>query len=246
MITPMPGNFWNSLLDFIYPKVCISCKAKLTDKANIDDIICLGCWNKIKKNTPPFCHFCGRQLNKNSLSKGICPACIRKKMHFDRALSPCSYEGVMKELIHQFKYKNKDYLGQTLGKLMVDFIKEYDVPVHFMDAVIPVPLYKTRLREREFNQAQVLSDNIGRAFMKPVLKDVLKRAKHTRTQTELKDEDRALNVKGAFVTASPGEVKDKNILLVDDVFTSGATSSEAALALKEAGANIVFVLTLAN
>jgi len=129
---------------------------------------------------------------------------------------------------------------------MIDFIREYDLPIGDMDFIIPVPLHKTRLREREFNQAEILSDCIAREFNKKVGGDYLIRNRATRTQTELEDGERLLNVRGSFSVKENGCVTGKNILLVDDVLTTAATSSEAASVLKDAGANIVFVLTLAN
>lgn len=129
---------------------------------------------------------------------------------------------------------------------MIEFIKEYSLPMDFINFIIPVPLHKTRLREREFNQAQVLSDYIAKEFNKDVLDDALMRCRYTKTQTELEESQRLLNVKGSFLVIKKGEIKSKNILLVDDVLTTAATSSEAAYVLKNSGANIVFVLTLAN
>ena len=129
---------------------------------------------------------------------------------------------------------------------MIKFIKEYSLPIEYIDLVVPVPLHKTRLREREFNQAQVLSRHIAKEFNKKVSSGALERIRHTKSQAELVINQRRINVKNSFSAPKKSEVKGKNILLVDDVLTSGATSSEAASALKEAGAGIVFVLTLAN
>ncbi len=242
----MLGNLIKGLADIIYPKNCLVCKKSLKGKAAVDDIICAECWSKIKLNSPPFCHFCGRQLNKKNITKHICPACVKKELHFDRAFSPCSYEGVIKELIHEFKYKNKDYLGRTLARPMASFIKEYSLPINHCDLIVPVPLYTAKLREREFNQAEVLSRHIAGEFNREVLCGRLLRHKPTRAQAELQENERFSNVKGGFTVTEAQNIKGKNILLIDDVLTTAATSSEAALALKNAGANIVFVLTLAN
>jgi ComF family protein len=171
---------------------------------------------------------------------------VKKTLHFDRAFSPCVYEGAVKELIHEFKYKNKDYLGSTLGKLMVDFIKEYELPIDLIDFIIPVPLHKIRLREREYNQAEILSNHIGREFNRMVSNNILVRNRYTKTQTELEPENRLSNVKNSFSVTQNGVFKNKNLLLIDDVLTTGSTASEAAYALKNCGANIVFVLTLAS
>lgn len=246
MILNMLRNFIDGILNLIYPQTCIVCKIRLNGKSAIDHLVCMQCWQKIKRNIPPFCHCCGRHLEELKFNRRICPSCIKRKLHFDRAFSPCVYEGVIKELIHQFKYKNKDYLGLTLSRLMIEFIKEYNLPLNFIDAIIPVPLYKVRLREREFNQAEILSKYVAGEFNKELLNGVLLRQRNTKMQTQLKDEERLLNVKGSFSVPDDKLIKGKNVLLVDDVLTTASTSSEAAYALKHNGAKVVFVLTLAN
>jgi ComF family protein len=167
-------------------------------------------------------------------------------LHFDRAFSPCLYEGVIKELIHEFKYKGKNHLAKPLSKIITDFIKEYDFPIEYLDLIIPMPLYKTRLREREFNQAEILGRHIASEFNKDLAPDLLIRRRPTKTQAELPVDKRFLNVKESFSVVKGDVIKGKNMLIVDDVLTTGATSSEAARTLKDAGAKIVFVLTLAN
>ena len=242
----MSSGIINALLDIIYPKTCLACKRNLKGIAAVDNLVCRECWGKIKRNLPPFCYSCGRHLENSYLAKHICGRCVKIPLRFDRAFSPCVYEGVTKDLIHEFKYKGKDYLGHALSRLMIDFIKEYDLPIEYMDAVVPVPLHKTRLREREFNQAEILSEHIAREFGKEVLGGNLIRHRPTRTQTELETEERFLNVSGSFSLKDSRAVRGKNILLVDDVLTTAATSSEAASVLKNSGAQIVYVLTLAN
>ena len=149
-------------------------------------------------------------------------------------------------MIREFKYGGKAYLGKALSRLLIDFIVEFELPVAYLDCVIPVPLHKTRLREREFNQAQVLSQYIADEFNLTMLNDTLLRYRNTKTQTELALDRRIINVKDSFSVEKPEKISGKNILLIDDVLTTGVTSSEAARSLKESGANIVFVLTLAN
>ena len=242
----MLKSFFDGLIDLIYPKICLICKSKLNIQSGKDGLVCLKCWGKIKRNLPPFCRSCGRHLEATNFTKHICPNCVKKKLHFDRAFSPCVYEGVIKELIHEFKYKSKDYLGHTLSELMIEFIREYNLPMEYIDFIVPVPLHKSRLREREFNQAEILGNHIAVEFNKDLLNNNLIRHQPTKTQTELKEDERFLNVKGSFSVKEKAFIKAKNILLIDDVLTTAATSSEAAYALKEAGANIVFILTLAN
>lgn len=241
----MLGSLLKGLVDLVYPKTCIACKKKIT-ASSIDDAVCMDCWGKIKRNTPPFCRRCGRQIKGRGLLKNICKDCVKRPLAFDRAFSACSYDGVVKELIHEFKYKGKDYLASTLSGLMIEFAKEYALPLEFIDYIIPVPLHRARLREREFNQARLLSRHIGLAFDKKALDNNLIRRRHTKAQADLAGDERFLNVKGSFSVAEKDLIRGKNVLLIDDVLTTGATSSEAALTLKEAGAGIVFVLTLAG
>lgn len=242
----MLRRYIRSLIDIVYPPACLLCKKNLKNTSTVENLVCIECWGKIKKNLPPFCYYCGKHLERHDLFKNICSACRKKQLHFDRAFSACAYEGTVKELIHQFKYKNKDYLGFILSRLMIEFIKEYSLPLDLIDFIIPVPLHKARLREREFNQAQVLGDYIAGEFNKKILGNALGRLRYTRSQTELEESARFLNVKNSFAFLGKEDIKGKNILLVDDVLTTGATSSEAASALKRAGAGVIFVLTLAN
>ncbi|MCX5698015.1 MAG: ComF family protein [Candidatus Omnitrophica bacterium] len=234
------------LADIIYPKRCLACKAPLAGAASGDHYVCSKCWGEIKKNVPPFCSRCGRHLKKNNLAKNVCSGCARSELHFDRAFSPTLYEGTIKKLLHEFKYKGKDYLGATLTKPMLEFITEYRLPMEYMDLVIPVPLHNSKLREREFNQAHILGSHIAREYKKEIRLDLLVRHRNTLTQTNLETGERLKNVKNCFSVTDGTAVTGKNILLVDDVLTTGATCSEAALALKNAGAGIVFALTLAN
>ena len=236
------------LIEIIYPKRCLGCGKRLVGKhqSSVEEFICLNCQSLIKRNLPPFCRSCGRRLNPKACTSNICTSCIKNQMHFDRAFSPFLYEDTVRTLIHEFKYKRKDYLGEILANLMIDFIAEYSLPIDYLDLIIPIPLHKTKLREREFNQAQVLSEYIGKKFNKPVINNVLTRNRLTKTQTGMNNQERFLNAKGSFSLTDNFALEGKNILLVDDVLTTGATSSEASYVLKNAGANIVFVLTLAS
>ncbi|MFA5114937.1 MAG: ComF family protein [Candidatus Omnitrophota bacterium] len=242
----MLGGFAKGLAEIIFPKKCPACKKSVKDRGNAEVHLCADCWGKIKRNAPPFCYRCGRRLKSQNLTKNICPSCVRRPLHFDRAFSPCLYEGPVKELIHEFKYGNKEHLALFLSKLMADFIHEYNLPIDFVDSIIPVPLYKSRLREREFNQARTLSEPLAREFHKPLLDGALIRRRPTASQTGLEENERFRNVEGSFEVIDAGAIRNTNLLLIDDVLTTGATSSEAARVLKDSGANIVFVLTLAN
>ncbi|MCX5710948.1 MAG: double zinc ribbon domain-containing protein, partial [Candidatus Omnitrophica bacterium] len=160
---PMLRRLFKGITELIYPKKCLACKDLLAPAENSGHV-CAGCFSKIKFNIPPFCHSCGRHLEDFKTHKSLCPQCLKIKLNFDRAFSPCVYEGVVKELIHEFKYKGKVRLAQPLSALMANFIREYSLPMEYMDHILPMPLSKTRLREREFNQAHHLSSHISAVF----------------------------------------------------------------------------------
>jgi len=241
----LPGLF-KGLKDLIYPNCCLVCKNRIPP-AGQQQLICAGCWDKVEKNLPPFCASCGRHLDSQAIEKNACPSCSRCKVnfYFDRAFSPCTYTGAVKKLIYEFKYSGKDYLGKPLGKLMHTFIRDYQLPIEHLDGVVPIPLHRSRKRQREFNQAEILSQEVAREFDKKVLTDVLIRVKPTKTQTELTFRERCQNVKKSFSVTKPELIKDMNLILIDDVLTTGATANEAAKCLKEAGARKVLLLTLA-
>lgn len=241
----MLRRFFRDLAGIIYPKICPGCKNKI-DPQSAADFICDSCQARIKLNLPPFCRKCGRHLEASSLNTGSCPNCLVRKFNFDRAFSPCIFEGITKELIHGFKYRGKEYLAGPLSKIMINFIKEYHIPLEHLDLIIPMPLHKTRLREREFNQAEALGVLIGAEFNKEIDSSLLMRRRLTKTQTELPLDKRFQNAQESFSITKNARLKDKNLLIIDDVLTTGATASAAALALKEAGANKILILTLAN
>jgi len=240
----LPGLF-RGLKDLIYPNCCLVCKNKIPP-LDQQRLICAGCWDKLEQNLPPFCARCGRHLDSQAIEKNACKSCSKFNFYFDRAFSPCKYTGTLKKLIHEFKYSGKDYLGKSLGKLMRTFIRDYQLPIEHLDFLIPIPLHKSRQREREFNQAEILSQEVAQEFDKKILTDLLIRVKPTQTQTELNFQERCQNVKRSFAVTKPELIKNANLLLIDDILTTGATASEAAKCLKEAGAKIVLLLTLAS
>lgn len=238
-------NFVKSFADLLYPKICQACKKDLP-AASVGGVVCLDCWSQIKMNRPPLCHACGRQMSRKDTAKNVCSHCARKNYFFDRAFSACVYDGTIKTLIHEFKYKDKEFLGRPLSTLLADFIGGFNLPVEYIDCLVPMPLHRAKLREREYNQAQILADHLAQAIKKPVLENNLFRFRATAAQASLEPHQRFPNVKGSFAVTEKNSISGRNIMLIDDVLTTGATASEAARALKEAGAGIVFVLTLAS
>lgn len=178
--------------------------------------------------------------------RGDCPACRGKNFNFRRAFSSCIYEEPLKQLIHLFKYKSKLKLRKLFAAILIRFVKDYFLPIRDYDILVPIPMHPARLREREFNHSQILAEELSFEFKIPVSFDNIIRSRHGAPQAALSEKERMKNVKGAFRIKRPECFLNKNILIIDDVFTTGSTVSEIALLLNDNNAKAVDVLTLAR
>lgn len=227
-------------LNLIYPLRCAACGKDL-DPMDASGV-CERCLEKVRRNPLPHCRACGKSLHNAS---DLCGDCARKRPEFDKAYSGYMYEGVVKELIHVFKYNGRTALSKILTKFIVDFISENPEISSGADIITYVPLESRRLRERSFNQSKVLAAELSRKLEIPVT-DALEKVRITRHQNELSREERLRNLKGAFSVKRNADIANKAVLLIDDVMTTGATFNECAVALKTAGAKQVRCLSLAR
>ena len=239
----MPQALIEAFLNIAYPPHCFACRSLLAGEMS-KSLICKSCSEKIKFNLPPFCQKCGLGLRQNNT--GNCPTCKDRGFYFDRAWSACIYERPIKELIHLFKYNSKLKLKKLFTSILTQFIKDYHLPLHDYDLLVPVPMHAARLRERENNHSEVLTKELGMQFKIPATCGKLSRIRNNAPQTSLKFKERIEAVKGAFRVKEAREFAKKNILIIDDVFTTGSTVSEIAYSLKENQALRVDVLTLAR
>ncbi len=179
-----------------------------------------------------------------------CGMCRRAEPSFKRALAYGSYEGGLRELIHLLKYANVRPAAKVLGRMLNEVICELESGFSEKEILlIPVPLHKTKQRQREFNQAEIIASAALKMRKKTRIQlrtDLLERRRPTQSQIGLSSHQRRENLRGAFAVASPQEIKDREILLVDDVFTTGTTVSECARVLQRAGAAKVWVATVAR
>jgi ComF family protein len=170
---------------------------------------------------------------------------MRKKRYFQTARALGSYEGSLQKMIHRWKYEGKTSLTEPLGEWMVSGLSRYwDLPR--FDLLLPVPLHPRRLRERGFNQVLLLARHLSRRTGIPYRKRLLQKNEATTPQVDLSGSNREKAVKNAFCLDGNETVKGKSILLLDDVYTTGATVNECARVLMEAEARRVDVLTLAH
>ncbi len=239
-----PMRILNRVLDFILPTTCSYCHSPVKDSGI--PFFCFNCWNDFSLVNGPVCPRCGRPFESPetlTYSAGHeCGQCRLKPPRFDQALSVGYFEGPLREAIHQFKYRPCRSLGRHLSGWLARNVRLVDG----IDVVIPVPLHKKRLRQRGFNQALLLAKEVSEANALPLSFDNLVRARPTRPQVELSGEERIRNVAGAFTLLRPGDLDGKRVMLVDDVFTTGATMNECAGVLKKAGAVRVAALTVAR
>lgn len=236
----MLQDLWQGLSRLVYPPHCLLCHTYTAHSPTPG--VCPRCHATLVFNRPPFCCKCSRHLGTSPIN--ICRECRKTHPAFDFAWSACLYEEPLKDLIHRFKYGQKTLLRRFLGKLIISFVREYGFDLGQFDLIVPIPLSTTRLRERGYNQARLLAQELGREFSLPLAEN-LRRIRHTRPQTLLEEKQRWTNIKGAFTIRQPQRLRHKNILIIDDLLTTGATASEAARTLKAAGAGTVGVLTLA-
>jgi ComF family protein len=242
----MPAARWlGPLLDLVFPALCPVCAARSDDADHRP--FCRPCWADLPVGVGPGCVLCGEPF-PGLAGRLPCDACRRTPPPFAFARAVAAYRDGMRAGIHALKFDRRAVVAAPLGRLLAAAGPAClpAPPGEWVDALVPVPLHASRRAERGFNQAELLATPCGRRWGVPVLPRALVRARATAPQTELDAEARRANVRGAFAVARPAEVRDRRLLLVDDVLTTGATVAAAARALRAAGAAAVGVLVLAR
>jgi len=228
-----------ALLQTVFPPLCAGCGTSTCGYS--PDWLCAACHGKIAFIGDGACTFCGSPPGEHAeLAKG-CAQCQPDRQSFTRAAGVAEFATPARELVHALKYNGMHSLAQPLGELMARRVASAGFPEKF-DCVVPVPLHKKRLRSRGFNQSALLAAEIAKHLQSPLRLDILHRIRDTRSQALLSRNLRVTNPVGAFLASGAGG----KVLLVDDVVTTGSTASECALALKNAGAARVYVISFAR
>ncbi len=230
------------LLQFSLPPQCHCCE-KFLDEG--EQGICSDCLAEIHRIEPPFCLVCGTPFVSTEVRIHPCGGCLTKRKYFTMARALGAYQGSLQEAIHRWKYQGKAALTPFLGQWMTEGLYRYWDPKH-LDLLIPVPLHKQRLRERGFNQALLLAKELNHRTGIPYRKRILQKVRATLPQVNLSGVEREKGVRGSFQIVGKEELEGKTILLVDDVYTTGATVNECSKMLLAAGAERVDVFTLAH
>jgi len=231
----------------------------------------------VQRLVPPYCACCGRPFytfdsdsppgsaslgtatrpaiasssfpdteQSSGLGPGLCEACQRQSPPFAYARAAALYRDTVRNALHSFKFGRKTALARPLGDLLAE-AGQAMLPRQAVDCLVPVPLHPAREAERGFNQTLLLARRLSRHWRLPVAEGALRRARPTRSQTELSAAERRANVRGAFVLRRPHTVAGAHVLLIDDIFTTGATVAECCrVLLAPGGARTVGVLTVAR
>jgi len=222
-------------VDVLFPPACQVCQTRG------DFPLCAGCRAGFPLIRPPVCQKCGRPLRGPPDLTFTCIPCRHRRTHFAYARAAGVYDGPLREAIHALKFGGRQALAEPLGRLIAEVVATD--PRMRVDLVVPVPLHPARLRERGFNQAELLAAEVAGYLSIPLRPTALRRVRVTPAQTGLGREDRRANVRGAFRSREPLEAS--TILLVDDVMSTGSTGIECAHALRHGGARQVVVATVA-
>jgi competence protein ComFC len=237
-----PLQDWlNTGLGFFYPEICQLCEDERATAR--EGFVGAKCWSQVRFIRPPFCERCGLPFEGDLTMAFECTNCREMDLHFSSARSAVVAKTVVLEAIHRFKYQHALWFENFLADL---FLREA-APIlrgQGWNFIVPVPLHSLKEREREFNQAEILARHLSAAIQVPLNTKLLRRVTFTMTQTRLTKEQRATNMRGAF--AAGMKLSGERVVLVDDVFTTGATTNACAQALRAAGAGEVCVWAVAR
>jgi ComF family protein len=234
---------FRALLDIIFPPRCHACRAFIPQGGELH--LCTVCQGELHLISSPLCTHCGTPFATPDGMDHPCGDCLTSPPRYTAARAALSFDGVTRDLIHRFKYGGKVHLSRPLTLLAAGALSPV-VASWEAELLLPVPLHRRRLRQRGFNQAILLGRSLAKGWGLPLLVNNLRRTRWTEPQVTLTAAQRELNVRGAFALADPAAVQGKRILLVDDVYTTGSTVGECSKVLRLAGAEAVYVITVAR
>jgi len=233
---------FQTILDMIYPPRCPVCGEIVLPKKNK---VCDPCRSKLQYIMEPRCKKCSKPIEQEE--KEFCSDCEKKSFHFTKGYALWIYDETMRHSIAAFKYHSKreyaDFYIEELLRIYGDKIRRFSP-----DAIVPVPLHRSKYRERGYNQAELLACGLGRGLSYPVLSDLLVRNKKTLPQKQLSDKERLRNLQEAFAyneaVAERFNKELNKILLVDDIFTTGSTIEACTNVLMSKGVKDIWFITL--
>lgn len=230
-----------AIASLLYPPVCAICGANV----RAGEHLCNQCEPKVVRIVAPFCQKCSEPFEGAISHEFMCANCAHRTIHFDAAIAAYRSRGVVRQIIHDFKYRRQIYLRQLVARWLRSALDDARLRDCQFDIIVPVPLHPARQRERGFNQAALLAELLS-ARISIQSKPALERIRYTTTQTALDRAERMENLHNAFRLRRKMDVRGLQVLLIDDVLTTGSTLSECARILKRAGAISVHAATAAR
>ncbi len=227
------------LLDLVYPRRCPVCDGLLPFGG---PLICNSCRGVPKPVREPRCRKCGKMLL--SEAREYCADCMSMRHSFDRAVSMFLYDSAMQASIYRYKYGNRREYADYYARCMASFLGP-EIRSFRPEALVPVPLHRSKLKQRGFNQAELLAVRLGELLEIPVEAGLVKRVRETAPQKTLGREERRKNLKRSF-TLCGNDVKLSRILVIDDIYTTGSTVDELSSVLKKGGAREVYAAALCS
>jgi competence protein ComFC len=234
-------NPLHALSSLFYPATCVVCSGDVERL----EYLCETCRSRAPRITSPFCAKCSEPFSGAITQTFSCANCEHRTLHFDSAVAAYRSRGLVRKLVHEFKYGHQRHLRHPLAEWLGETMSDPRLRGRRFDLIVPVPLHPARERERGFNQATLLAELLARHVAVP-LRAVLERIRYTTTQTAYDRAERMENLHEAFRLRKNMNVRELHVLLIDDVLTTGSTLSECARVLKEAGAISVHAATAAR
>lgn len=228
----------NFLLDLIYPRniYCILCKAPIDKHEKYS--LCEKCHKKINW-VHSTCIKCGKMIDSSN-NINVCYDCINSNHLFEKNISCVVYDQISKTLVHDLKFNNKTYMAYHMAEIMYDKLISEDI---LIDYIIPIPIHKNKLAQRGYNQCELICEYLSERSLIQLENNTLIKIKETLNQNELHRKDRLINLKNAFEVKENLNIKDKNILLVDDVFTTGSTINACCESLNKLKPKNIYSMT---
>src|SRR5213075_2302665 len=222
-------ELFEAATSLLYPPVCALCGGK----TQAGEYLCQQCEAKATRIVAPFCQRCSEPFEGAITSAFTCANCAHRAIHFDAAVAAYRGRGIVREIIHRFKYGHQIYLRYLVAHWLRAALNDERLRDRRFDVIVPVPLHPTRQRERGFNQASLLAELLSVEISVPS-RPLLERVRYTTTQTALDRAERMENLRNAFRLRKTATVRNLRVLLIDDVLTTGSTLSECSRVLKRA------------
>ena len=244
MLNVKADALFNAVLNWIYPQPCPVCNEIVQSEHEI----CGECRKSLTPITGEVCIKCGKSVELRGMK---CEDCEGKPFCFERNISAFVYDPLLRRAIHGFKYSFNPYSAAVFGREMGMRLAQSEHSVFFAEyrnefVVVSVPLHKARLKKRGYNQSEILAKEVAAALGMPFVKDCIIRTRDTTPQSEIKQiDEREENIKDAFSVERPDILKANNVLIVDDIYTTGATINELSRMIKSVSDKRIFAVTLA-